>query len=140
MAAVLEALPKNADAKLLNRSHTFFFGGHKGKTVGQLLEEVPSYILWAQARVAYVKFPVDILEEAEQRAAGTFDTFKLDLKELEKQSEVVRSMVSGLDSYGSNGVRQLHGLGDNADLHATLNYFLRLAAHLIKTSDEKKDA
>lgn len=129
--------PKNADAKTLQRHHTLFFGKNKGKTIAQMLEENPSWILFAHAQVAFVKFPDDVITEAQDRVSGKITDFKLDEKDLEEHGQVLTSVTLGLDSYANNGVRQLHGIGNDVAVHRTLDYYRKLTSFLIAQQKKK---
>lgn len=125
-------LPKNADAKTLKETHSIFFGANKGKTVQQMLEENASWILWAQKNVAFIRFTDEVLEKAQGLINNPHINFSFSEDQLRDDVEVLQNMSKGLDSYGENGVRQLHGFSNNVDLHKVLNRVALMSKYILQ--------
>lgn len=131
--AVKPVLPKNADAKTLGLKHQLFLKKYKttGKLISEIVEEDPSYILWAHENVAYIKFTDEVIKKlTEVLAQGTRVNFVFDEAELKEHSDVINSVASGLDTYGNEGIRQLHGVSNDVNVHKSLDYFRRLSRYL----------
>ena len=137
MAIELEGqLPKNADAKTFKEGYTILFGKYKGKKVEELLTEDPSWIIWAQKNVAFLQFTDSVLVKAQKAIAGT-PKLSFTFNELELQDAVDRlqEMSRGLDTYGENGVRQLHGIGNQVDLHRTLGILKQMTLFILQEKE-----
>jgi hypothetical protein len=53
--------------KVLGLEDTINFGKHKGKTVEDLLNKHPDYLLWAQDAIEWLEIDEDILEAASEK-------------------------------------------------------------------------
>lgn len=128
-------LPKDPGAKVINSLNwTIYLKKHKGKSVREVLAEDPGYLLFIKEKVSYLDVSPDILAMAvekleEQKQGGPF---RLDVTELEKHNEIIQALANGLDSYANaDGARQVHGINNDIDVHASLTYIKRLTKYLV---------
>lgn len=137
MEGEVKALVKNADAKTVNSLNwTIYLKKHKNKTVAQILEDDPGYIIFIEEKVAWLRVAPDILKLAQEKLElqANGGAFVIDPKELEANSNVLQSIALGLDTYGKDGVRQLHGISNDVNVHKALTYYQKLTKHLLQTS------
>lgn len=130
METVKTGVPKNPDAKTLNEKSFIFFGKNKGKTVKTMLDEAPAWIIWAQDNITFIKFTDSVLAAAKALTVNSAPTFDLTPETLTRHAEIMAGMESGLDSYGNEGIRELHGFTNDANIHVSLRYFSQLGKYL----------
>ena len=44
--------------------HIMTFGKHKGKTVAELMDEAPGWLVWAHENVEFFKLPPELIRQA----------------------------------------------------------------------------
>lgn len=125
----MAAIVKNTDAKTLKETFVIFWGKYKGKKVSEVLKDDPSYLIWAEDNVPFIKIDPALLDKCRAQMSHK-SAPSLDLAELESHAEILKAVEEGLDSYGNEGVRELHGFADNTNIHNSLKYFSQLSKYL----------
>lgn len=95
--------------------------------VSQVVKDDPGYILWAIDNITDYLFDVSVISIARDSLIPAFDIRVADLEQAER---LLIGLEKGLDPYGTNGSRQLHGFQDTDDIHKRLHYVKRLISYL----------
>ena len=111
-----------------------FIGKYKGTetTVQEIIDNDPDYFKWMLGNVAFIKFTPEVHAYAgsEQPALIKYDMTQ---DKLQRSLELVTNLHNGIDPVSdANGVRQVHGLPSQINIHSGIADIELLLKYLLQ--------